>query len=112
MGLFDVIAGALGGKGKKTLASKDFKCPNCGAKVTLDMERCYKCGVRIKSMFRKKCPKCKELNELDAKVCGNCNYDFEAEVRAARKTQYRCPRCGYKMGVYMMKCPVCGVRFG
>lgn len=111
MGIVDVLAGALGGKEKKTLASKDFKCPNCGARVTLDMERCHKCGVRIKSMFRKKCPRCKALNELDAGICVECGYDFESEVRAAKKTQYVCPRCGYKMDVYMMKCPVCGVRF-
>ncbi len=109
MGLLD---GLFGRKKKKTLASKDFKCPNCGKTVELKWERCKSCGTRIKSMFRKKCPKCKGMNELDAKICKECNYDFEAEVRAAKKMQYRCPRCGYKMDCYMSKCPVCGVRFG
>ncbi len=109
MGFLDIL---FGKKKKKTLASKDFKCPNCGKTVKLDWERCHNCGVRIKSMFRKKCPKCKAMNELNAKICKECNYDFEAEIRAAKKLQYRCPRCGYKMNCYMSKCPVCGVRFG
>lgn len=109
MGFLDSL---FGKKGKKTLASKDFKCPSCGKTVKLDWERCQSCGVRIKSMFRKKCPRCKTTNELDAKFCKECEYDFEAEIRAAKKMQYRCPRCGYKMDCYMSKCPVCGVRFG
>ncbi len=113
MGLLDVLKGIFGGGRKKTLASKKFTCPNCGyKKITLDMKRCPKCGVHIKSMFRKKCPKCKALNELDAKICEECGYDFEAEIRAAKKRKWRCPRCGYQMDSYMSRCPVCGVRFG
>lgn len=112
MGLIGALKDALGKKDKKTLASKEFKCPNCGAPVKLGWERCLKCGVRIKSMFRKKCPKCKAMNELDAKICSECEYDFEAEIRRAKKTKWRCPRCGYEMDAYMTSCPVCGVRFG
>lgn len=111
MGLLDALFGKRKGK-NKTLASKDFKCPNCGKPVKLDWERCHECGTRIKSMFRKKCPKCKAMNELDAKICKECKYEFESEIRAAKKTQWKCPRCGYKMSAYMSRCPVCGVRFG
>lgn len=113
MGFFDFIGKGLEGKKEKsTLASKGYKCPNCGADVKIDWERCQKCGVRIKSMFRKKCPKCQAMNQLDAKICENCKYDFEAEIRAAKKTVYKCPRCGYEMEAYMQQCPGCGVRFG
>lgn len=113
MGILEVIGGALGGgKKKDTLASKKYKCPNCGENVTLEMERCAKCGIRIKSMFRKKCPKCGTANELDNEVCSECKYDFNAEIRAAKKTLYKCPRCGYEMDVWMQSCPACGVRFG
>ena len=110
MGLLDLLGGMFKGE-KDTLAKKKFKCPNCGANVTLDMERCLSCGVRIKSMFRKKCPKCKELNELDAKRCVKCGFDFEAEIKRAKKTVYRCPICGYEMSALLSKCPVCGTRF-
>jgi anaerobic ribonucleoside-triphosphate reductase len=110
MGLLDILRGFFRNEGD-TLAKKKFKCPNCGYyPITLDMERCPNCGVRIKSMFRKKCPKCGELNELDAKVCVKCGYDFEAEIKRATKTIYRCPICGYESDVFFTVCPVCGTR--
>lgn len=105
MGIVDFIKKLFSGSQKK------YKCPNCGADITLDMERCPKCGVRIRSMFKKKCPKCGTLNELDAKKCIKCGYNFEAEEIQLKKTYYICPICGYKSEVYMTQCPACGTRF-
>ena len=75
------------------------------------MERCPKCGVRIKSMFRRKCPQMRHPNELDIKMCTNCHYDFEAELERAKKTFYVCPICGYKMEALLTQCPACNTRF-
>lgn len=110
MGLFDLFKKAIrgGGPAKKGQVQK---CPSCGETVTLDMERCPKCGVRIKSMFRRKCPKCETLNELDNKVCSNCGYNFEAELERAKKTYYICPICRFKSEAYLTRCPACGTRF-
>lgn len=109
MGIGDVFKNMFGGapKGK----GEPAKCPNCGEKVHLNMERCPKCGVRIKSMFRRKCPRCGTLNELDIKKCVKCFYDFQAEVERAKKTYYVCPICGYKMEAMLTACPACNRRF-
>ncbi len=107
MGVLDLLfkSKKTAGKGEKQ------KCPNCGEPITLDMERCPKCGVRIKSMFRRKCPRCGTLNELDVKKCIKCFYDFEAEYERTKKTYYVCPICGYKSEAFLTRCPVCGTRF-
>lgn len=104
MGIFDF----LGGKDSKKHGQN---CPNCGENINLTMERCLKCGVRIKSMFRRRCPKCETLNELDIKKCVNCFYDFEAELERANKTFYICPICGYKMDDMYTQCPACNTKF-
>ncbi|MBN2478549.1 zinc ribbon domain-containing protein [Candidatus Micrarchaeota archaeon] len=109
MGLFDVIKRAFK---KNPYAGVKKECPNCGAEITLDMERCPKCGVRISSMFKKKCPKCKALNDLTAVVCEKCGYSFARELERAAKRVYKCPICGYKSEAYLTKCPACGTRFG
>jgi hypothetical protein len=103
MGLFDFL------KEKKKKVGD--KCPNCGEKINLKMERCQKCGVRIKSMFRMRCPHCETLNEIDAKKCGKCFFDFEAEFERANKTFYICPICGYKMDTAYTRCPACNTKF-
>ena len=48
MGILDVFGGIFGGK--KAAKGEKRECPNCGETVNLAMERCPKCGVRIKSM--------------------------------------------------------------
>ncbi len=111
MGLFDIFKGVLKGKKKSTLSGQAQKCPNCGNIIDLSMERCPKCGVRIKSMFRRKCPRCETLNELDARKCKKCGYNFEAELERAKKTYYVCPICGYKTDAFLTRCPVCNTRF-
>lgn len=108
MGIVDVLKGIFSGRKE---SGKKYKCPNCGADVTLDVERCTKCGVRIKSMFRRKCPKCGTLNELDTIKCVKCGYGFEAEGLEMKKTHYLCPICGYKADYFMTHCPACGTRF-
>ena len=107
MGIGDFLGEVFHTKKK----GEKHKCPNCCAEITLDMERCPKCGVRIKSMFRRKCPKCGTLNELDIKKCIKCGYDFEAEMEQAKKTYYICPICGYKSSSFLTQCPACGTKF-
>ena len=109
MGVFDLLKKAFK---KNPFAGVVRKCPNCETKVTLDMERCPKCGVHIKAMFRKKCPNCTTANELDAIECTKCGYNFEEEYARAKKTVYRCPICGYKSEAFLTRCPACGTRFG
>lgn len=111
MGIADLIKGMM--KGKKGSSRKGQKqaCPNCGETVNLSMERCPKCGVRIKSMFRRKCPQCKTLVDLDEKRCTKCKYNFEAELERAKKTYYVCPICRFKMEAMLTRCPACNTRF-
>lgn len=105
------LLGLLFGKKKEKEKGRNLKCPDCGADVTLEMERCQKCGVHVKSMFRKRCPKCDETNEIDAERCAKCKYDFAVEIALAKKTVYLCPRCGYKADYYMLRCPACNTKF-
>ena len=86
-------------------------CPNCGKKLKLSMERCSNCGVRIKSMFRMRCPNCNTVNDIDAKHCSKCIYDFSPEAEVAHKTFYTCPICGYKSEFLSTSCVACGTRF-
>jgi anaerobic ribonucleoside-triphosphate reductase len=112
MGIFDIFRKAIAGEsGDSGYKGPRQKCPNCNESVTLGMERCPKCGVRIKSMFRRKCPQCSTLNELDAKRCSNCKYDFEAELERAKKSYYICPICGYRSEALLTHCPACKTRF-
>lgn len=110
MGILDLLKGAAKGSGSAKKGQKQ-KCPGCGETITLDMERCPKCGIHINSMFKMKCPKCETLNDLDAKKCTKCGYSFEAELKRAEKSVYVCPICGYKMEAFMTSCPACNTRF-
>ena len=109
MGMFDMFKGFFH---KKPFQGEIRKCPNCKEKIDLGWERCPKCGVHISSIFKKKCPECKALNDLNATLCKKCEYNFLAEMERAKKKAYRCPICGYEASYFMMKCPVCGTRFG
>lgn len=108
MGFADIFSGFFK---KRRGDGKPHKCPNCGEMVTLDMERCRKCGVRIKSMFRMRCPRCQNLVDLDASRCQKCWYEFEAHEERSKKTYYICPICGYKSEVFLTRCVVCNTRF-
>jgi len=108
MGIGDILKNVFKGRKKEKGQAQD--CPNCGETVNLSMERCPKCGVRIKSMFRMRCPRCGELNELDIKKCKKCFYNFEAELERANKTSYICPICGYRMSTIYTRCPACNRR--
>ncbi|MBI5046395.1 hypothetical protein HZC07_01545 [Candidatus Micrarchaeota archaeon] len=110
MGIGEIIKNALKGS---PLARKKEKqqCPNCKQPLDLGMERCPNCGVRIKSMFRRKCPKCNSLNELDNDRCTKCRYDFKAEGERDKKTYYLCPICGYHMEGFLTRCPACDTKF-
>ena len=111
MGLGEIIKVMFKGKPVQVNKGQKQKCPSCGEALTLDMERCPKCGVHVKSMFRRKCPKCKTLNELDNKRCSQCAYDFEGELEGAKRDVYSCPICGYRSDAYLTRCPVCNTRF-
>ncbi len=107
--MFDSLLGKNDPEGKVWV-----NCPNCGARISLDMERCPNCGVHLDSMFQKKCPKCGTLNPLHAKKCSKCGYDFEAariQQKMQKRVTYRCPICGYTFHTYMTRCPVCGTKF-
>lgn len=113
MGLGEIIGNIVKGGGGMPSDRKgpSKPCPNCGETINLSMERCPKCGVRIKSMFRRRCPKCSTLNELDVKRCTRCGYHYEAELERAKKTFYVCPVCGYRMEALLTECPACATRF-
>jgi len=112
MGILDMLKSASQGKGE-TRKGDVQKCPNCGETVLISMTRCPKCGTHIKTMFRRKCPnkKCGTLNDLDAKRCVKCGFDFQEELNRAERTVYRCPICGYKMDALLTACPACNTRF-
>ena len=110
MGLLEIVGNMIK-RPPDAGKAQSQKCPNCGETVNLAMERCPKCGVRIKSMFRRKCPRCGTLSELGIRKCGNCFYDYEAELEMAKKTYYVCPICGYRMSAYLTQCPACNRRF-
>ncbi|MBI2079121.1 hypothetical protein HYT84_00020 [Candidatus Micrarchaeota archaeon] len=110
MGLLDIFGQMVKGSGPSKKGPKQT-CPNCGEIVFINQERCSKCGVRIKSMFRRKCPKCKSLNELDSKQCSNCKYSFEAEFERAKEKVYICPICGYQSTALLTSCPACNTKF-
>ena len=111
MGLLEIIKNAFKGSGNELRKGPAQKCPSCGETILLNMERCTKCGIRIKSMFRRKCPKCQTLNDLDEKRCTKCKYDFEAELEAAKRTYFVCPICNYKSEAFLTSCPACNTRF-
>jgi len=110
MGIGELIGNMLRGNPQQS-KGQSRPCPNCGQTINLGMERCPQCGVRIKSMFRRKCPRCGSLNELDVKKCSKCGYDFDAESERAKKTFYVCPICGYRMESLYTSCPACNTRF-
>ena len=106
MGVFDFLRNLFGKKNNQKL-----KCPNCGAEVTLNMERCPACGVSIVSMFRRKCPECGEINEIGAVKCSKCSYNLAAEKEVKEKEiSYTCFVCGYENDAFFAVCPVCGTR--
>lgn len=112
MGLGELLGNVISGKGNASNRKSQIQnCPNCGETVNLSMERCPKCGVMISSMFRRKCPKCNTLNELENPKCLNCRYEFDAKLERAKKTYYVCPICRHQTEVLFTKCPVCGTRF-
>ncbi|MBI5228290.1 hypothetical protein HY988_06885 [Candidatus Micrarchaeota archaeon] len=109
MGLFDLFKNFGGGK-KGPQHGPPQTCPNCKTKINLGMERCPGCGVRIKSMFRIKCPKCGTANEIDVKKCTKCQFQFDVESEMPKKTYYLCPICNYRMEGMMTACPACNAR--
>ncbi|MFH2106177.1 MAG: hypothetical protein ABII22_02875 [Candidatus Micrarchaeota archaeon] len=112
MGLSDLFKGIFG-RGDNFHKAK---CPSCGESLYFDMHdkeaRCPKCGTHIYSMFKKRCPKCNEANELNAKECVKCRCYFEDSETRSSKKSYRCPLCKYKSDSFMVSCPACGARFG
>ncbi|MBI5051268.1 hypothetical protein HZC08_00770 [Candidatus Micrarchaeota archaeon] len=110
MGLGEILGGIFKGNPASKKGPKQ-KCPNCESIVFINEERCSKCGVHIKSMFRRKCPKCATLNELGSKNCSKCKYDFEAELERAKETEFVCPICGYKSESLLTRCPSCNTKF-
>lgn len=118
MGLLDLIKSSLKGK-KEGVQSKvlvegkkqGLVCAKCKTPLSLDMERCPKCGTFLSVMFRKQCPNCGQDSELGAKRCAKCGYDFEVKEHYSSKTTYRCPICGFEADYYMTSCPACGTKF-
>ncbi|MBI5222960.1 hypothetical protein HY990_00915 [Candidatus Micrarchaeota archaeon] len=112
MGLSDVFKGMFSKKSEmpEGKGTNELKCPNCATPISLSMERCPSCGVRIKSMFRMRCPKCNALNELGSKKCSKCFYDFSVPSEKPKKS-YVCPICGYEMDTFLTSCPACSTSF-
>ncbi|HII53715.1 hypothetical protein AUJ13_05365 [Candidatus Micrarchaeota archaeon CG1_02_49_24] len=109
MGLLEMIKEVWGRNKNERQFRDPLKCPNCGAKVDPNKDRCMACGVRLTSMFKLICPECKSENEFTAARCVKCKFDFGAA--STQKTIYRCPICNYEADYYMLVCPACNTRF-
>ena len=116
MGLLESIGSLFGAAAPG--ASYWVDCPDCHTRINLSMERCPKCGTHVDSMFRLKCPHCKNENPLRAKQCEKCKKPLTPPGAsggsgggASGKQIYTCPRCGYRADYFMTQCPSCGVKF-
>ncbi|VVC02554.1 Double zinc ribbon [Candidatus Burarchaeum australiense] len=103
--MLDLLLGKA--KGPSKFSKRKEICPACKAELTLDMQKCPKCGRPLAKLFFIDCPSCKEHVPFGDRFCPKCGFDFEAPP----KTTYRCPRCGYEASYVMLSCPACGVRF-
>ena len=80
-------------------------CPGCGAKLTSNINFCYKCGTNVSNYINQmkdsetiKCPSCGSLNPLDTPACLKCwakidlepstKEDTRTEVKETRKVTY------------------------
>jgi len=82
-------------------------CPICKTPLTLDMEKCPKCGSRLEDIFTLICPGCKANIPLRESRCGKCGFDLAAPP----KQKFVCPICQYSADYWMLQCPACGVKF-
>ena len=109
VGLIIVIIGVLKmapEKGEKEMVQKvsphsQFLCPNCNAVVSLDDDRCPKCGKEfVPEMVR--CPKCSAMVSVYEESCPKCGFLF------VEKEYGICPKCGAHIDVNATECPHCG----
>lgn len=80
---------------------REFVCPNCGALVPIDVDRCPDCR---KSFLEGKfeCPKCHTSVDVYETSCPKCGFLFvEMEYGI-------CPSCRAHIPLNSKKCPECG----
>lgn len=87
--------------GKTRHYEDTIHCPNCGErrKVLTSKTHCEFCGFAFSKFYVKKCPKCKDLNLIDEKVCRHCGYDFNSKIGDEvkhRKSPIICSECEKK----------------
>ncbi len=101
MGLFDFLKGIF----RKEKKPEVLNCPNCSHRITLDMDRCPGCGLRINSLIRRKCPRCGTSNEGTAEKCSSCG----ASLKDAHFV-FVCHVCGNESEKFFTICEICGTR--
>ena len=100
--------------GKTRHYEDTIHCPNCGKrrKVLTSKTYCEFCDIAFSKFYVKKCPKCKDLNLIDEKVCRHCGHDFyqkECEVNdEIVKDVKRCKYCRKEIGMDDRYCIYCG----
>ncbi len=105
MRIIDLLLGQLDRQSNVKGQKQD--CPICKTQLTLDMEKCPKCGSRLADIFTLICPGCKANIPLRESRCGKCGFDLAAPP----KQRFVCPRCQYSADYWMLQCPACGVKF-
>ncbi|MGX8713177.1 MAG: hypothetical protein ACSW8I_05780 [bacterium] len=73
------------------------KCPECGAKVSVNTEGCPKCGYPVRAMYKKDKTLFMQYQELQAEGAGTTDTELMT-----------CPECGVKVSVNIECCPNCG----
>lgn len=64
--------------------SFEFDCPECGAHIEGEVDRCPKCGVEfvIEEVSEAECPQCHETIPVDCLKCPYCGLAFSAPSEA------------------------------
>lgn len=57
-------------------------CPKCGIKVVEGTKKCPKCHSTLGT--KKSCPKCAKINDIKAKNCVNCGFNFNKKPRSIK----------------------------
>ncbi|MGD9962469.1 MAG: zinc ribbon domain-containing protein [Thermoplasmata archaeon] len=80
--------------------TESAECPVCGSIVSLDADKCPKCGIEFETEGPEEGPIPQAQEEVQA-----------AETAAEDEEQAECPICGTASSVSNKSCPFCGAEF-